>query len=156
MCVPEHCDVANSVTCSSPQSKVLGPVHIAPFSVFPRGRCVMVSRCNIKPGILSRIVNRALLMMKFAILVLALVLFTLSPVEGIKACKKIDTCRCLTDEGVINLWSLAGQTPKRARCVCVYEDVLFLNRGWSGVRQKRRHMRFSSTLIWSGTGNTWR
>ena len=26
----------------------------------------------------------------------------------VKECKKVDQCRCLTDEGEINLWELAG------------------------------------------------
>ncbi|KAL9966509.1 hypothetical protein ACROYT_G024594 [Oculina patagonica] len=30
-------------------------------------------------------------------------------VKGIKKCVKIDECRCSTDEGEINLWSLAGE-----------------------------------------------
>ena len=29
-------------------------------------------------------------------------------VHGLKECTKKDVCRCSTDEGVIDLWSLAG------------------------------------------------
>ena len=44
-------------------------------------------------------------------------LLSLMLVEAVKKCEKIDSCRCSTDAGEINLWSLAGQTPKRARYV---------------------------------------
>ena len=30
-------------------------------------------------------------------------------VYAVKECKKIDQCRCSTDEGEINIWSLAGK-----------------------------------------------
>ena len=54
--------------------------------------------------------------MNASIFVLVLALFDLAPVQGVKKCEKIDTCRCLTDEGEISLWSLAEQTPpNRAR-----------------------------------------
>jgi len=53
--------------------------------------------------------------MEVFILALAVVSFTLAPVEGIRKCEKIDACRCSTDEGEISLWSLAGQTPNSAR-----------------------------------------
>lgn len=39
-----------------------------------------------------------------------LVLLALAPVQGLKKCAKIDSCRCSTDEGEINLRSLAGET----------------------------------------------
>lgn len=45
--------------------------------------------------------------MKLFLLVLATFLAS-SFVHGIKKCVKIDACRCSTDEGEINLWSLAG------------------------------------------------
>ncbi|CAH3169488.1 unnamed protein product [Porites evermanni] len=54
--------------------------------------------------------------MNAGVFALILALFALAPVQGVKKCEKIDTCRCLTDEGEISLWSLAGQTPpNRAR-----------------------------------------
>ena len=54
--------------------------------------------------------------MNAGVFVVVLALFALAPVQGVKKCEKIDTCRCLTDEGEINLRSLAGQAPpKRAR-----------------------------------------
>ena len=54
--------------------------------------------------------------MNVGIFALVLALFALAAVQGVKKCEKIDTCRCLTDEGEISLWSLAGQTPpNRAR-----------------------------------------
>ena len=33
-----------------------------------------------------------------------------APVQGLKKCTKIDSCRCSTDEGEINLRSLAGES----------------------------------------------
>jgi len=60
--------------------------------------------------------------MEFFILALAVVSFTLVGVKGIKKCEKIDACRCSTDEGEINLWSLAGQTSNQPRYVgCLYD-----------------------------------
>ncbi|KAL9966508.1 hypothetical protein ACROYT_G024593 [Oculina patagonica] len=53
--------------------------------------------------------------MKLLMSAFALVLLTLAPVHGIKKCEKIDACRCSTDEGEINIWSLAGQNPNGAR-----------------------------------------
>lgn len=42
-------------------------------------------------------------------------LFSVPSFQGIKKCEKIDTCRCSTDEGEINLWSLAGETTNQPR-----------------------------------------
>ncbi|KAJ7384163.1 hypothetical protein OS493_023492 [Desmophyllum pertusum] len=53
--------------------------------------------------------------MKLFIFAIALVLFTFAPVHGLKKCEKIDACRCSTDEGEINIWSLAGQNTNGAR-----------------------------------------
>lgn len=55
--------------------------------------------------------------MEVIVCALVVVLFTLAPVEGVKKCEKKDACRCATDQGEISLWSLAGQTPNRARYV---------------------------------------
>jgi len=49
--------------------------------------------------------------MKLAIFAIAILLTSTAFVRGIKTCKKIDACRCSTDQGEINLWSLAGQNP---------------------------------------------
>ncbi|XP_068670085.1 uncharacterized protein [Montipora foliosa] len=46
---------------------------------------------------------------------LVVVFFTLVSVEAVKKCMKIDSCRCSTDTGEINLWSLAGQAPNHPR-----------------------------------------
>lgn len=45
----------------------------------------------------------------------ALALFAFAPAQGLKKCEKIDACRCSTDEGEINLWSLASDTPNQPR-----------------------------------------
>jgi len=55
--------------------------------------------------------------MKLAIFAIAIFLPSTAFVHGIKTCEKIDACRCSTDEGEINLWSLAGQNPNGARLV---------------------------------------
>lgn len=61
--------------------------------------------------------DNATLEMKVIRCALAIALLSLTPVEAVKKCEKIDSCRCSTDAGEINLWSLAGQTPKQARYV---------------------------------------
>ena len=43
------------------------------------------------------------------------VLLSLPFVQGIRKCQKIDACRCTTDEGEINLWSLASRKPNQPR-----------------------------------------
>jgi len=48
-------------------------------------------------------------MMEVVFLLLA-VLLASAPVQGLKKCTKIDSCRCSTDEGDINLRSLAGES----------------------------------------------
>jgi len=53
--------------------------------------------------------------MKLVIFAIAIFLTLAVSVHGIKTCKKIDACRCSTDEGEINLWSLAGQNPNGVR-----------------------------------------
>ena len=48
-------------------------------------------------------------MMEVVFLLLA-VLLASAPVQGLKKCTKITSCRCSTDEGEINLRSLAGKS----------------------------------------------
>ena len=55
--------------------------------------------------------------MKLVIFTIAIVLTLAASVHGIKTCKKVDACRCSTDEGEINIWSLAGQNPNGVRLV---------------------------------------
>ncbi|XP_022794658.1 uncharacterized protein LOC111333370 [Stylophora pistillata] len=52
--------------------------------------------------------------MKFFIFASALILSS-SLVQALKKCEKIDACRCSTDEGEINIWSVAGQKTNGAR-----------------------------------------
>lgn len=68
-------------------------------------------------GLFESLIHSLLLKMKLVIFAIAIFLLTLASVHGIKTCKKIDTCRCSTDEGEINIWSLAGQNPNGARLV---------------------------------------
>lgn len=60
-------------------------------------------------------IDNSILEMKVIRCSLLVALLSLMLVEAVKKCEKIDSCRCSTDTGEINLWSLAGQTPKRAR-----------------------------------------
>ncbi|KAM7430391.1 hypothetical protein ABFA07_018886 [Porites harrisoni] len=46
---------------------------------------------------------------------IAAALFHLAPVQTVKKCEKIDACRCSTDEGEINLWSLGSESPGQPR-----------------------------------------
>ena len=48
---------------------------------------------------------------------IAAALFHLAPVQTVKKCEKIDACRCSTDEGEINLWSLGSESPGQPRYV---------------------------------------
>lgn len=48
---------------------------------------------------------------------IAAALFHLAPVQTVKKCEKIDVCRCSTDEGEINLWSLGSESPGQPRYV---------------------------------------
>lgn len=66
-------------------------------------------------GLFDSFIYSALLEMKLFIFAVALVLCTFAPVHGLKKCEKIDACRCSTDEGEINIWSLAGQNTNGAR-----------------------------------------
>lgn len=53
--------------------------------------------------------------MKMFIFAFALVLSASSLVHAVKKCEKIDACRCSTDEGELNIWSVAGQKTNGAR-----------------------------------------
>ena len=48
-------------------------------------------------------------------ILIGVVLLNSLAVQGIKKCQRIDSCRCSTDEGEINLWSLASRTPNLPR-----------------------------------------
>lgn len=48
--------------------------------------------------------------MKVPVFLPLVVLLGSNPVQGLKKCAKINSCRCSTDEGEINLWSLAGKS----------------------------------------------
>ena len=54
-------------------------------------------------------------MMSIFTITVVIGLLSLPFLQGIKKCVKIDTCRCSTDEGEINLWSLAGETTNQPR-----------------------------------------
>ena len=68
--------------------------------------------------------DKAIYCPKMKLFLLVLVTFLDSSiVQGIKKCVKIDACRCSTDEGEINLWSLAGDgenSPRWAEGVRLY------------------------------------
>ena len=49
-------------------------------------------------------------MMEAVGFLLVAALLASAPVQGLKKCAKIDSCRCSTDEGEINLKSLAGES----------------------------------------------
>ena len=80
---------------------------------------VLCYRINFYQGIFESLslIHSLLLKMKLAIFAIAILLTVAASVHGIKTCKKIDACRCSTDEGEINLWSIAGQNPNGARLV---------------------------------------
>lgn len=89
-------------------------------ALYVSGTRVLVASCSVTilhsyQGLFESLARRTFLEMKSVFLAFALVLLTLAPVHGIKKCEKIDACRCSTDEGEINIWSLAGQNPNGAR-----------------------------------------
>ena len=81
------------------------------------GRMVLCYDIHFYQGIFDSLIHSLLLQMKLVIFAIAIFLTLAASVHGIKTCKKIDACRCSTDEGEINLWSLAGQNPNGARLV---------------------------------------
>lgn len=97
---------------------VIVPLINLHISLYVSGGCWshgFVLRCNFCQGIFESVTHSLLFNMKLVIFAIAISLA--ASVHGIKTCKKIDACRCSTDEGEINLWSLAGQNPNGARLV---------------------------------------
>lgn len=146
MCVPEHCDVTNSVTCSSPRSKVFRPVHITSSAILPRKVCYGItlqhktrhSVTHCEPCTPHDEVRDLCPRSCFIYFIsgwghkCVQKNWYMSLFDRWRSHQSLESRRADAETGEVRMCV--------RRCI-----ILSLNRGWNWVRQKRRCMRFSST-----------